>query len=431
MADLSFAFGLPPEKAVEYFRSKGYTIGWDWRETLHEAHAKAFTVAKVMQVDVLQDIRGAVDRAIAEGRTLEQFKKELIPTLQRKGWWGEVVNEQTGETAYVGSRRLNTIYQTNLQTAYMTGRYRSMMENTANRPYWMYVAVMDGRTRPAHRQLNGQVFRFDDQIWSYIYPPNGFRCRCRVRAISAAQVEAMGIKIESSAGKLDFVEVPLGGDDTFTTVARYRGVDATGKGFAFSPDAGWNYNPGRYEHQLDVAAWDKAKKSAPGIRKQFIDEMARTDVRDKAFSGWVNEVVSINKGLTGQGLATHLEGKIATAGWLDETIVASLKAESITLDTPFIVASDNQLFHAQRTTKYNPVDVKELQTLPAIIRTSDIWLNSENNSLAFITRSDTGVSKFIVKLNDPVKRFGSLNQFITAQRINEVDIAAAGWTQLR
>ena len=132
--DLSFAFGLPPEKAVEYFRAKGYTIGWDWRETLHEAHAKAFTVAKVMKVDVLEDIRGAVDRALHDGLTLADFKKDLIPTLQKKGWWGEITHPETGEPAFIDARRLTTIYQTNLQTAYMTGRYQAMMENSSQRP---------------------------------------------------------------------------------------------------------------------------------------------------------------------------------------------------------------------------------------------------------------------------------------------------------
>jgi SPP1 gp7 family putative phage head morphogenesis protein len=430
--DLSYAFGLAPEKAVEYFRAKGYAIGWDWRETLHEAHAKAFTVAKVMKMDVLHDIRAAVDKAIAKGDTLSEFKKGLIPTLQKKGWWGEVTNEQTGETAFVNARRLDTIYQTNLQTAYMTGRYRSMMENTADRPYWQYIAVMDGKTRPAHRALHGKIFRFDDPIWSYIYPPNGFRCRCRVRALSAADVKRMGVTVESSAGKLDFVEVSLGGDDTVTTVARYRGADATGKGFTFSPDAGWNYNPGRYEHQLDVSAWDKAKKEPPVIRKQFIDEMARTDVRDKVFSGWVNDVVRINKGLAEQGVATRLEGKIATAGWLDDDVVTWLAhKQGVFLETPVIVTTDKQIMHAERATKHNPVDVAALRQLSVIIQTAEIWLDPADNSLIFVTRDATGPSKYVVKTNDPVRRFGKLNQFITAQRINKGDFAAGKWEQIR
>lgn len=241
--DLAYAFGLPPEKAIEYFQSKGFKIGWDWHETLDAAHTKAFTVAKVMKADVLEDIRGALNRALVEGTTLQQFKKDLVPTLKQKGWWGEIFNEQTGEIAYVTPRRLDTIYQANLQSAYMAGRYQSMQENARNRPYWMYISVLDGRTRPAHRALHGKVFRYDDPIWSYIYPPNGFRCRCRVTSLSAAEVAARGIKVDSSAGKLDFIETPLAQGEN-AMVARYRGVDEFGKEFSFSPDPGWNSNPG-------------------------------------------------------------------------------------------------------------------------------------------------------------------------------------------
>ncbi len=431
--DLSYAFGLSPEKAVAYFRSKGYVIGWDWRETLHAAHAKAFTVAKVMKVDVLQDIREAVDKAIANGDTLTQFKQGLIPTLQKKGWWGEVTNEQTGETAYVGTRRLDTIYQTNLQTAYMTGRYRSMMENTDKRPYWQYIAVMDGRTRPAHRALHGKIFRFDDPIWNYIYPPNGFRCRCRVRALSAADVVRMGLTVESSAGKLDFVEIPLGGDDSTITVARYRGTDAAGKGFTFTPDAGWNYNPGRYEHQLDVSAWDKAKKAPPGIRKQFIDEMARTDVRDPVFSGWVNDVVRVNKGLAEQGISTRIEGKIATAGWLDDDVVTWLAHnQNVFLETPVVVASDSTILHSMRTTKHSPVTLADLGGLSSVLRNGTIYFDGVDNSLVFVNAAAGGqMNKFVVGTNYTLKKAGVLNLFKSAQIINPADIISAGWVKIR
>lgn len=259
--DLSYLFGLPPEKVIEYFRSKGYAISFDWHEMLKDAHAKAFTVAKATRLDILQDIRSALDKAIAEGRTFEQFRKELEPLLKAKGWWGkkEVLDETTGELrlAQLGSPyRLRTIYQVNLQTAYMAGRYQSMMANVKERPYWMYVAVLDSRTRPAHRALHGKVFRYDDPFWRHFYPPNGWRCRCRVRALTAAEVEAKGLKVESSEGRLDFIEQPMGNSGETVLVATYRGVDAAGNKFTLTPDVGWDYNPGE--------AWLRPFTPAPG-----------------------------------------------------------------------------------------------------------------------------------------------------------------------
>ena len=57
---------LPPREAVEFFRQKGYRMAFSWQDMPAQEHAAAFTVAKAMRLDVLKDIRGATDRAIAE-----------------------------------------------------------------------------------------------------------------------------------------------------------------------------------------------------------------------------------------------------------------------------------------------------------------------------------------------------------------------------
>ena len=58
--DLSYALGLTPVEAVQYFRSKGIAVTENWHDLWQEAHARAFTVAGVAKLDLLQDIRGAV-----------------------------------------------------------------------------------------------------------------------------------------------------------------------------------------------------------------------------------------------------------------------------------------------------------------------------------------------------------------------------------
>ncbi|WP_237043784.1 phage minor head protein [Pseudomonas aeruginosa] len=58
-----------------------------------------------------------------------------------------------------------------MQSAYMAGRYAAAYEARETHPYWMYVAVMDGVTRPSHAALHGKVFRWDDPIWQHITPP--------------------------------------------------------------------------------------------------------------------------------------------------------------------------------------------------------------------------------------------------------------------
>nr|WP_186352569.1 phage minor head protein [Pseudomonas proteolytica] len=244
---------MEPEQAVAYLKSKGYAITWNWQDMLDQAHDQAFTVAKAMRLDLLSDIRGALETALQDGQTLKQFITALQPTLESQGWWGKQVivdSQGEGELVQLGSpRRLKTIYQTNLQSAYMAGRKATMEETTDTHPYWMYVAILDGKTRPSHRALHGQVFRHDDPIWSAIFPPNGFNCRCRVVALTEAAVKRRGLKIVSSEGRMFTETVETGvdkrtGEIRTAEVTGLRTTDKVGKPVTFRTDPGFNHAPG-------------------------------------------------------------------------------------------------------------------------------------------------------------------------------------------
>lgn len=265
--DLLYAFGLKPEKAIEYFESKGMKITFDWHEMLDAAHDRAFTVAKVMKLDVLQDLRGAVSDVMDKGLTFQDFRKNLEPTLREKGWWGrkEILNPETGElrVSQLGSvRRLQTIYEQNVQSIYSAGRYRSQMENIAGRPYGMFVVVMDVRTSRICYPLAGQIFRLDDPIWNSFYPPNHFRCRTRVRALDDSgiiEMEKSGQGVwqqKGSQGRLGSSQEKLS-DGTMATVATYRTTDAAGKAITVTTDPGFNHNPGKTAWQPDPAKYDE------------------------------------------------------------------------------------------------------------------------------------------------------------------------------
>lgn len=252
-ADLKAIFGMEPKNAVAYLKSKGYAITWNWQEMLDQAHDQSFTVAKAMRLDLLSDIRGALETALKEGQTLKQFIADIQPVLESQGWWGQQVivdSEGVGELVQLGSpRRLKTIYQTNLQSAYMAGRKAEMEQTTETHPYWMYVAILDGKTRPSHRALHGQVFRHDDPIWSAIFPPNGFNCRCRVVALSEAAVKRRGLKAVSSEGRMFTETVETGidkrtGEVRTAPVTGIRTTDAAGKPITFRTDPGFNHAPG-------------------------------------------------------------------------------------------------------------------------------------------------------------------------------------------
>lgn len=167
--DIKAIFGMQPEAAVAYLQQKGINVSWDWQDMLDDAHATAFTVAKTAGMDVVGDIYAAVVKAAESGQTLEQFSEQLTPVLQAKGWWGrqDMPHPDTGEiqTVRLGSpHRLKTIYLTNMQSAYMAGRYAEMMDAIDTHPYWEYVAVNDESTRETHRMLHGRVYAADDPV---------------------------------------------------------------------------------------------------------------------------------------------------------------------------------------------------------------------------------------------------------------------------
>lgn len=189
---------LPPEEAIDAFRRKGYALTFDWRDMPPQEHSRAFTVAKVMSMDILADIRVAVDDAIAKGETLADFKKRLTPVLQEKGWWGrqEMADPLTGEIRDVqlGSpRRLQIIYDTNLRMAHAAGRWERIERVADRRPWLRYVAILDDRTRQQHAAWHNTVLRWDDPFWSQHAPPNGWRCRCSVQQLSDRDVDRRGL----------------------------------------------------------------------------------------------------------------------------------------------------------------------------------------------------------------------------------------------
>ena len=119
-----------------------------------------------------------------------------------------------------------------VQTAYSVGRYEQMKETADARPYWMYMAVGDDRTRPEHMAHHRKVYPFDHDFWDTWYPPNGFNCRCTVINLSQRQVDARGITVETQ-------------DPTNTLI---EPIDANGKTMParqLIPDKGFAYNPGK------------------------------------------------------------------------------------------------------------------------------------------------------------------------------------------
>jgi len=185
---------MKPVKALSYLKKRSKIITSDeWEKLKKQSHSKAFTVANVTKADVLQDIYDSVLKAKSEGWTVKQFQAQLIPALQKKGWYGSKDNT---ENKQLTKHRLKIILDTNMKTSYSQGQYESKKAISKYRPYWLYTQRDRENKNPAHKKFDGKVFRHDDPIWKKIYPPSQYGCACNVRAISEKELESKNIKVD-------------------------------------------------------------------------------------------------------------------------------------------------------------------------------------------------------------------------------------------
>lgn len=178
--------------AVRFFQNKVNLPTMRWNDLMAAQHAPAFVVAGATQEALLVDMRGAVEAAIADGESIEQFRSRFKEIVARHGWTGWTGEDTPGGQAW----RTRVIYETNLRTSYMAGRY----EQLKNFPYWKYKHNTRGPgAREQHQQWDGLIVSRDSDWWDTHYPPNGWGCRCSVIGVSDARMRAQGLE-ESDPG---------------------------------------------------------------------------------------------------------------------------------------------------------------------------------------------------------------------------------------
>lgn len=160
---------LPFDEAIEFFRKKINVPTETWKDLWKAMHARAFSVAGAMKTELLEDLREAVDKAISEGTTLVDFRKDFDKTVQRYGW------KYKGGKAW----RAAVIFNTNLSTAYAVGHYTQMADPDVlkARPFLRYVGSSSANPREEHMQWYNLVLPADDPWWDTHYPPNGWGCK--------------------------------------------------------------------------------------------------------------------------------------------------------------------------------------------------------------------------------------------------------------
>lgn len=136
---------------------------------------------------VASRVRAAVARAVEQGSTLEEFRREL---------------KQIPARTFLDPRRSETVFRTSVMQAYAHGQERLLSDPEVSNlyPYRLYSATHDPRTRPEHlamerRGIQGTaVYRAEDPVFKLFAPPSGYNCRCVATPITVRQAAALGVR---------------------------------------------------------------------------------------------------------------------------------------------------------------------------------------------------------------------------------------------
>lgn len=250
-SELQGVFGRPFTEQVAFFRRKLRnlvpTLRWDDIE--RQAHDGAFMVAGAAKADLLTDLAAAVDKAIAEGRGIEEFRRDFRAIVARHGWTG-----WTGEGSVRGEAwRVGVIYRTNAYTSYAAGRHAQLVAGKF--PLWVYRHGGSLEPRPHHLSWDGLVLPPDHPFWATHYPPSDWGCSCY----------AVGARSEAGARR-------LGGDPSKKLPANWQALDPR-TGAPIGIGRGWDYAPGASASDAVNALVAKLDRWDHNIVEAFMDEL--------------------------------------------------------------------------------------------------------------------------------------------------------------
>lgn len=303
---------VPAIEAIAHFRQKVQVPTERWDQLMGAANAHAFTIAGATKADLLNDFYGSVLSAIENGESIGQFRKRFDKIVEGHGW------------QYKGKRgwRTRVIYDNNLRSAKMAGRWQQIQRTKKARPYLVYVTVDDSKVRDQHRKWHYIALPVDDVFWDTHYPPNGYGCRCFVITATAKQLEQMGITV---------IESPdVKSTEKFNTkTGEYYGKVPEGI------DTGWDYNVGKAWLGPDISLGNKlASLQAPLREVGLANINSQQSARLESWKVWLKDRAKDDKSRGYKFSIGHMPAA------LFNTVMKVKRPQSTAL-----VISDKQLDH--------------------------------------------------------------------------------------
>lgn len=392
----SSPFGLAPADAVAALVARGLTLSpsFAWQDVAGETHGQMFTVAKSTGFDILTDIFAGLKSALAEGKTGEQLARELTPVLIDKGWWGRklVADPDTGEPKVVqlGSpRRLQTIFDANMRVSYAAGHWANFERNKGSRPYLRYVAILDERTRPAHRARHNVCLPVDHPWWNVWGPPNGWNCRCTVQSLSARDVDRMRSELR--------FEPPA---DQYRDWTNTRTGEVTRLPVGIDP--GWGHNPGKAGWIGAMSMGEKLIDAPLTIAAAAGHDSFIVDGLVRQWQHWLPEVSRSGQAATGR------LPSVAVVGALDRPVLDRLEAVGQPVATAALAVPQSRARHllgAHKAAAGRAATTQDVLDLPRWIASPVAILHAVDGNLVYVGPEIGGEVHLVavVRLNVPGK----------------------------
>lgn len=389
-----------PQKALDYIKQKKLKIGFDYQDVWNEEHLTAFTAAKVMQLDILQDMKESIEKAIENGETLEQFKKNLLPILYQKGWCSSTqgagkqliedpITKEIKEVYIDTPSRLKTIYETNLRSAYMKGRFDRAYNSTLH-PYLMYRIGPSKNHRKEHLEWDGLILDKNDPFWLSHNPPNGWGCKCYTVAISKARKEKYekeGIPTADGDGQTKKIKVKTQRPKIeYTTYINKR--NGTISKVAKGVDPAFNFNQGNYSRDL-VLFNDFMKKiqdKFPSQYQNIAETILRSEIKKEQFKNWIKGAFEYDSD-NPQNASVNPKS-ITAIGFIDSAVKNYLKNQNIDIGESITIGLEARLLNsikAKRHAKKNEaLEAKDAEYIIKCILEGKVYFQTDNKYIIYL-----------------------------------------------
>ena len=181
--DLQDIFNMTFNEAVSWLLDREPLMYDQIQKVIERYRTNYFWIKRSTDIEVTKILYAELLKNLELGQTFEDFKKNL-----------DIESLGLGSDGYY----LKQVFDQTMINAQSVGQWEQLQEGIQyGYIYGLYDAVVDGRETALCRMLDGKIYRLDSPFWEIYYPPNHFKCRSRVIALSEEDMQTYGYSAEN------------------------------------------------------------------------------------------------------------------------------------------------------------------------------------------------------------------------------------------